>query len=74
MASTALYLKPENRMLYRDQWSDKEVRLALWHCMRTLRYVGEVKTDRYEDGSITFVVRRLCTDKERSHVTENWLE
>jgi len=72
MVSTALYLKPEDRMLYRDQWNSKELRLALEACRRALRYVGESHTDIHEDGSITAVIRRLCKDDERKRVIEKY--
>jgi len=71
MVSTALYQK--NSMLYRDQWSKQELRLALEACRGALRLVGESHTDIHNDGSITAVIRRLCKDDERKQVVEKWL-
>ena len=73
MASTALYLLPESRMLKRADWTKKELRLGLEACTRALKYRGDAKTDIHNDGDIAAVIRRLCTDRERKKVVEKWI-
>ena len=58
----------------RDQWSAQAQALALKVAMRVLEGVGIPETDRHEDGRVTMIVRRQCTDAERRKVVEKYLQ
>jgi hypothetical protein len=58
----------------RQQWSAADHALALKVAMRVLEGCGIPDTDRHEDGTVTTVVRRQCTDSERRKVVEKYLQ
>ena len=56
----------------RDSWTPDVVKLADRVIERVLEGCGQGQ-DRIEDGFITRIARRECTDAERRRVTEKYL-
>jgi hypothetical protein len=61
-----------NGML-RAAWSPQAEALAIRVVRRVLEGVGMPSSDRVEQGTITMLVRRQCTDAERKLVREPYL-
>jgi len=60
--------------LFTAQWSPAVHDVAHRVAQRVLDGIGVPSTDVIEVGTITRVVRRLCTDAERSRVVEKYLK
>lgn len=58
----------------RLMWTKGQIQNAENRARRILRNVGEPATDKWEDGNTTIVIRRLCTEVERSRVLEHYLQ
>lgn len=57
-----------------SRWTGTQRQIARKAAERALYGVGIRSTDVVEQNLITLSVRRLCTDDERSRVTENYLQ
>jgi len=57
----------------RSTWTPDVVKLADRVIARVLEGCGE-GDDRIEDGIVTRIARRQCTDAERRRVTEKYLQ
>lgn len=68
MVSVCLNLTP------REMWTAEYVRLADRVIKRVLANCGMAAIETIEDGSITRVVRRQCSDVERRRVVEKYLQ
>ncbi len=71
MASVALHNPGLN---YIVQWGYRERKQVHKIARRTLKGVGVPGTDLVEEGRVAYIIRRLCTDKERKLVDEGYLE
>lgn len=58
----------------RAAWTPDVVRIADRVIDRVLEGCGVAGTDRIEDGFITRIVRRQCSDVERRRVVEKYLK
>lgn len=58
----------------RAAWTPQENALAMRVVRRVLEGVGVPSSDRVEQGIITMLVRRQCTDAERKLVREPYLD
>ena len=71
MASVALYRR--GVMLQKEQWNQEERKFARRCLAGTLEGVGVPATDVSSDeGRVSAIVRRLCTDDERRQVLEKY--
>lgn len=71
MVSTALLLQSGPK--FRAEWNQKDRRIANRAALRGLEGVGLTETDTPEEGRITTIIRRQCTDDERKSVLERYL-
>lgn len=74
MVSVALLTREDNGPILRELWTAKELKMARRAARKTLEAVGDKTTDIPEEGSITTLIRRRCTDDERKGVVESFLE
>lgn len=74
MVTVALRSRIDGNPVPIEQWTQTQGGKAVRAAEKVLQGVGVVGTEHFSKGRITFVVRRMCTDAERSQVTENYLE
>lgn len=72
MVSVAIYRGRE--LLQREDWNQEERKLAKRMVKETLEGVGDYSTDTPEEGNVSTVIRRLCTDAERMKVLEKYVQ
>lgn len=65
--------KKSKGLLLRGNWSRKENAMAISYADIILMNLGKEETDINTNGMITTIIRRLCTNNERSKVTEKYL-
>lgn len=57
-----------------SSWTSDMTKLANRVAMKVLEGCGIPSTDRLENGRVTTIVRRQCTDEERRKVREPYLQ
>lgn len=57
-----------------SQWSKKMLREAKRAAYKSIAKVGDDATDTIEHGTVAFIIRRRCTDRERRFVPEKYLK
>lgn len=73
MATVALLTRERNGPIPRREWTHEEARLAHQAVRAAIAGVGLPETDKTEEGDITAIIRRQCTDQERRRVLEKYL-
>lgn len=74
MVSVALLTRERGGPIPRHEWNRKEEKIARRAARNAIDGVGEPSTDVPEDGQVSTVIRRQCTDVERWHVQEKYLQ
>lgn len=69
----ALLTRERGGPIPRPEWTTREARLARRAMKAALDSVGEPQTDTPEDGDLTVITRRQCSDDERRQVLERYL-
>lgn len=72
MASVALFCDRQGP-LSRENWSQRELKIAKRAARKALDGVGDSATDTLEDGRTIIAIRRQCRDEERREVLEKFL-